>query len=440
MNTVGKKIFDMFMESQYWPPDQMLFFQRNQLAQLLHHAKANVPFYKTRLDCVIKNNGDIDWSRWHEIPIVKRHHLVEQRHSMLAERLPPGHGDTREFFSSGSSGQPIITTHNHLAGLASDIAVFRAHTWHKLDWSWNLVRWMGNDEQVAQWPDGEEAVSWAPDWLENQLRGKAYNINRSTPEEKVVEFALRKQARHLTGRPKSLQSIALAAERLKIEFKVDAVTVFSTGVTDDELDDFNRVLGAKVISFYSSGEGYKMGISCETGRHYHINSELTLLEILDDDGSPCPIGQPGRVIITNLFNTAQPLIRYEQGDIAVRGPDCACGKTLPVLQEISGRITHLFRFPDGRKVAPSLPDQEFNKGFGSKTWQLVQTGPLAAELRYVQTDPSITIDKSFAQKMIHKNIHPGLMVTFVQLAETPFTAAGKFIQYKSELAEGTNAP
>jgi phenylacetate-CoA ligase len=127
------------------------------------------------------------------------------------------------------------------------------------------------------------------------------------------------------------------------------------------------------------------------------------------------------------------LIRYEQGDIAIRGPACSCGKQLPVLQEISGRTTHLFRFPDGRKIAPSLPDQQFNAGFGSKTWQLVQTGPLAVELRYVQTDPSAVPDRAYALDMIRKRIHADLEVRFVVLAETPLTEAGKFIQYKSEL-------
>ena len=305
--------------------------------------------------------------------------------------------------------------------------------WHKLDWSNNMVTWMGNDEQIARWPDGLENGSPAPPWIPDNLRGKNYLINRSTPEEQVIEFALRKQARFLSGRPKSLQSIALAAERLNIEINLDALIVFSTGVTDDERSDFHRVFNARVMSLYSSGEGDKMGISCETGNHYHINSELVLMEILDEDGHLCAIGQPGRVVITPIFNTAQPLIRYEQGDIAIRGAACACGKTLPVLQEISGRITHLFRFPDGTKMAPSLPDKEFNEGFGAKTWQLVQTGDLAVELRYVSQDGNPPINKSYAENIIRQRVHKDVLIKFVPLSETPVTSAGKFIQYKSEL-------
>jgi phenylacetate-CoA ligase len=434
MTEFHKKIFEMFMESQYWPADQMLAYQRSQLEQLLRHAKALVPFYQSRLDPLFKSNGDIDWSRWLEVPIVKRHHLIEERDSMLATRLPEGHGPTSEVFSSGSSGAPIVTSHSQLARWVSEMAVYRAQRWHGFDWSQTQVTWMGSDPEIATWPDGKENESWAPYWLDNDKRGKHFGINRFVAEEKVVEFAIRKQAKYLGGRPKALQSLALAAERLNIAAKFDKVIVFGTGVTSEEREEFQRIFGARVMSYYSSGEGYKMGISCDTGNHYHINSETVLLEILDDAGLPCEIGKPGRIVITPLFNTAQPLIRYEQGDIAIRGT-CACGKNLPVLQEISGRITHLFQLPGGRRIAPSLPDQEFSSGFGSKTWQLVQTKPLTVEVRYVQADPNIQVDTLFAQNMIHSRIHAQLQVTFVKVAETPLTPAGKFIQYKSELQQ-----
>jgi phenylacetate-CoA ligase len=433
MSKFHRQIFDMFMESQFWPLDRMLEYQRGQLTQLLRHARASVPFYKSRLDPLFRKNGDIDWSRWHEIPIVKRHHLVEQAATMQAASVPDGHGPRSKVFSSGSSGVPITTMHSELARWVSEITVYRAQCWHGLDWQQNSVTWMGDDPDVAGWPDGKELGPWAPYWLDEDKRGKNFGINRFVPEEKVINFALRKQARYLAGRPKSLQALALAAERLNIVARFDKVTVFGAVVTADEREDFRRVFGAGVLSHYSSGEGYKIGISCETGSHYHINSEINFLEILDDDDRPCAIGQLGRVVITPFLNTAQPLIRYEQGDLAIRGEPCACGKTLPVLQEISGRITHLFQFPDGRKMAPSLPDREFSTGFGAKVWQLVQTAPLVVEVRFVQMDLKTKVNEQFARTMIRSKIHAKLAVKFTRLDKTPLTPSGKFIQYKSEL-------
>lgn len=435
MPGMQKKIFDMLMESQYWPPEQMLAFQRNQLAQLLTHAKQNVPFYKTRLDPVLRKNGEFDWDRWQEIPIVKRHHLVEERTSMLATQLPPGHGRTWEIFSSGSSGTPINIRHNILEGWVSQAALYRAQRWHNMDWSKNHVSWKGADDLPSNWPEGQEIEPWAPQWLETDLRGKNFYINRTTSQENVLEYVLRKNAPYLGSRPKFLQSLALASERLHTPLKLDVVTTYGTGVTDDEREDIRQILGAEVFSLYSSEEGCKIACSCETGHHYHVNPELNYLEILDDEGRPCAIGQPGRVIITPMYNTAQPLIRYEQGDIAIRGQGCACGKRLPVLQEVSGRIVDLFRFPDGHTIAPYLPPKEFIANFGTKTWQLVQTGPLEVELRYVPAGPDFVPNKAYAVDIIRRRLRPDLKVAFVALAETPLTKAGKFIQFKSELAK-----
>ena len=435
MSAFHKQIFDMLMQSQYWTPAQMLVFQRNQLEQLLRHARQNVPFYKTRLDPVFGKNGDIDWHRWQEIPITKRHHLVEERDSMLATQLPLGHGRTWEEFSSGSSGTPITTRHNILEGWVSAAVLHRAQCWHNMDWSKTAVSWRGDDGLLSNWPEGKEISSWAPQWLEPGLRGKSYYVNRATSQENVIEYAVRKNAAYLASRPKLLQSLALTAERSKTPLSLDVVTTFGTGVTEDERDDIRRILGAKVFSLYSSGEGCKTAATCESGHHYHVNPELNHLEVLDDNGQPCAIGQPGRVIITPIYNTAQPLIRYEQGDIAIRGPTCSCGKQLPVLQEISGRVIHLFRFPDGQTIAPSLPNKEFVVNFGVKTWQLVQTGPLEVDLRYVTTDPSFIPNKAYAVDVIRHRLRPDIKVNFVALAETPYTEAGKFILYKSELAE-----
>jgi phenylacetate-CoA ligase len=435
MSHVPKKIFDMLMESQYWLPEQMLAFQRNQLAQLLKHARKNVPFYETRLDPVFTKDGEVDWNRWRELPIVKRHHLVDQRESMLAVQLPPGHGMVWEEYTSGSSGTPVTTRHNMLEGWVSEAVMHRANCWLNMDWSRNTVSWRGDDGLVSNWPEGKESPSWVPSWLEGGNRGKSYSVNRATCQEQVIEYVLRKNAPYLASRPKLLQSLALTSERLRMPLRLDVVTTFGTGVTEDERDDIRRIFGTRMLSLYSSGEGRKMACSCEAGHHYHVNSELNYLEILDDNGDPCKIGQAGRVVITPIYNTAQPMIRYEHGDIAMRGPACSCGRQLPVLQEISGRTMHLFRFPDGQTIAPSLPNKEFVVNFGVKTWQLVQIGPLEVELRYVAPGPNFVPNKPYALDVIRRRLRPDLKVAFVELTETPLTAAGKFLIYKSEIAK-----
>ncbi len=420
------------MESQYWPPERMQDYQRSQLAQLLRHARANVPFYKTRLDPVFRSNGDINWDRWNEIPILKRHHLAEQRSSMLATHVPPGHGDIENVYSSGTSGNPIIVAHNHLAMWVSELALHRAYQWHGMDWSKNFLT-LSPQTSETDWPNGLIKGHWGPSWLPAAEKGNKFLLSRSTPAEKIIEFIRRNQVQYVSARPTSLHALGLESDRLGIELSLDAVVTFGEGVTELQWSDLQRIFGARIISFYSSGECYKMAISCETGNHFHTNSEFTYLEILNDENKPARVGQSGRVVVTSLYNTAQPLIRYEQGDIALSGQACNCGKTLPVIQKISGRMNDLFLLPDGRRISPFLPTREFCAGFGANVWQIVQTAPLTVEVRYVLPLKSAEVNRQFAAAMICKNIHPDMEIKFKELNEVPLTTAGKFLQYKCDL-------
>src|SRR3712207_8825470 len=46
-----------------------------------------------------------------------------------------------------------------------------------------------------------------------------------------------------------------------------------------------------------------------------IDEDLVMVEVVDKDNEPVPPGTPGaKVLITNLVNFAQPLIRYEISD------------------------------------------------------------------------------------------------------------------------------
>jgi phenylacetate-CoA ligase len=133
--SLQQQFYEMLMESQWWSAEQLRDYQRSQLSQLLRHAKKNVPFYEHRLDAVLKPNGDIDWDRWSEIPIVKRQDMIDHREAMQARELPPGHGPTIVSSTTGSTGLPIKVTNTGISSLANNGLRWRVQRWHDLDWS-----------------------------------------------------------------------------------------------------------------------------------------------------------------------------------------------------------------------------------------------------------------------------------------------------------------
>lgn len=98
-----------------------------------------------------------------------------------------------------------------------------------------------------------------------------------------------------------------------------------------------RALGGAVRNSYGTSEFLAMGWECAQG-HLHLNADWVILEPVDEHFRPVPAGQPCcSVLLTNLANTVQPLIRYDLGDrVTLQAGRCACGSPLPVM-EVHGR-------------------------------------------------------------------------------------------------------
>lgn len=96
-------------------------------------------------------------------------------------------------------------------------------------------------------------------------------------------------------------------------------------------------LGGVLRNSYGASEFLAMGWECAHGR-MHLNADWVILEPVDEHHRPVPPGvSPHAVLLTNLANTLQPLIRYELCDhVTVLAERCPCGSPLPVI-EVSGR-------------------------------------------------------------------------------------------------------
>lgn len=73
-----------------------------------------------------------------------------------------------------------------------------------------------------------------------------------------------------------------------------------------------------VRAWYSNEENGIMGLQNREDEGYHIDTETYYYEILKmDSDEPAEPGELGRIVITDLFNYAFPILRYDNGDTAV---------------------------------------------------------------------------------------------------------------------------
>jgi hypothetical protein len=114
----------------------------------------------------------------------------------------------------------------------------------------------------------------------------------------------------------------------------------------------SEVMQGRLTEFWGCSEG-TYAFPCGVGEGMHVADDLVILEPADADGNVVPFGQPAdRMLLTNLFNPVQPLIRYDLADAVTMTDDpCPCGCAHRRILSVNGRINGVFEY-DGGTVVP----------------------------------------------------------------------------------------
>jgi phenylacetate-CoA ligase len=130
----------------------------------------------------------------------------------------------------------------------------------------------------------------------------------------------------------------------------------------------------KVFDRYGCEEVGLIAAECERHEGLHLCIEQLYIELLRDDGTPAGPGEEGAIVITDLNNHGMPLIRYRIEDMGVLAErPCSCGRGMPLLQRVTGRVADYLKRRDGSMVAGvSLVERTLTAIPGIEQLQLVQ--------------------------------------------------------------------
>lgn len=113
----------------------------------------------------------------------------------------------------------------------------------------------------------------------------------------------------------------------------------------------------KLYSTYASTEMGAAFTECGQGKGGHLNPDLLILEVVDEQGNAVGEGQLGEVVVTTLGVEGMPLLRYKTGDLChVYYQPCACGRTSPRLGPVVGRKQQMIKFKGTTIFPPALFD------------------------------------------------------------------------------------
>jgi phenylacetate-coenzyme A ligase PaaK-like adenylate-forming protein len=157
----------------------------------------------------------------------------------------------------------------------------------------------------------------------------------------------------LMGYSSFLPRLALEAQSGRLRITPRRVIAISEPLLPEARQVIHETWGAPIANGYGMSEGIFTGCC---GHGNHLPDDLCIFEPVDADGRPVGPGELShRVLVTNLYNHTQPLIRYEVTDqVTLINGTCPCGSSFRRIEDPQGRLDDTFEYADGLSVHPHL--------------------------------------------------------------------------------------
>lgn len=211
----------------------------------------------------------------------------------------------------------------------------------------------------------------------------------------------------LLGYPSMLRELGKEVHAGSLEIRPPYVHCSGEPLPSELRRELAACFGGRVLDGWSASEALPLAQGCSAGGRLHLNDDLVIVEPVDLEGRRVLPGEASsQVYLTNLFNLALPLIRYELTDqVTVSCRSCPCGSAHTALDGVGGRLDDRFVYDDGAVVDASVLDALLASERGVADYQIVQTRN-GAEVR-LRCDPGTHL-RAVAQRVASALIKGGV--------------------------------
>lgn len=355
-------------QSQYLPPERLKALQLARLKQVLVNAYRETDWYKRSFDEVgfnpetFRDERDIK-----RLPILSKDTVRHHQREFLAKQLRDGHLSV--FRTGGSTGVPVeILKDPHSVELvnATGMRVFRWAGWNMGD---PVGMIWGNPPTDRSVKERLRDMLIGPDIYLDTMKLTDESMRAFVEEWRALKPTL------LRGHSHSIYIFASFCQNQGITaVRPKAIISSSMMLLPSERKVIEAAFACPVTDLYGCEEVGLIACECEQHNGMHIDMENNFVELIDSNGNEVEPGQDGAVVVTNLINRAFPLVRYRLGDVAsLANRTCPCGRTLPLMNSISGRVADFLVRKDGSVVAGvSLVERTLTEFPGIAQMQIVQ--------------------------------------------------------------------
>jgi phenylacetate-CoA ligase len=200
------------------------------------------------------------------------------------------------------------------------------------------------------------------------------NIAPTLPLGEIVERLNALQPKRLSGYASTLALLAGAVRSGRLTIAPQAVSTCGEPLLPEARAEIEAVWPVHVYNYYGMSEG-PYAFPCKAGDAMHLPDDLCYVEPVDEAGRPVPPGTPAaKLLVTNLFNLTEPLIRYEVTDQVMVVPEpCPCGVESRRIDQVHGRADDLFTYAGGVRVHPLTIRAPLGRHRHVVEYQVIQT-------------------------------------------------------------------
>ncbi len=392
------------------------------LEATLRHAVAHVPRYRDLAVSRGINPDAVSHENLADFPLTDKKLMTAEQGSFLADDA--GLVDRQTAETGGSSGvwfEFFFDKRSKEIRRAGDLF---GRTW---------AGWRVGDPMASVWGHRGDvaAVSTVRGRVANALLHRTDTLNAYDMDETVIRDFIARLGRHhpslILGYASSLAFFAEYLGRHG-EHGIRPAGIISSAETldQDRRASIARQFHCPVLNRYGSREFATIAQQCELMGGLHIFSGRIHVEVLRPDGNACQPGERGEIVVTDLINGVMPFIRYRTGDIGVPTAEvCPCGRGMPLLASVEGRVSELIVGPNGKYYSCQSPRLFGSDIPGIEQMQVIQDRISDLEIRIV---PGTAWTEASQQLLIDRmrNLLGEVEVRIVLTDSIPPAPSGKY--------------
>ena len=366
----GSKVRNHYAEIKYIMENQVspdvTIMQERYLNDILKYATENVEFYKKFKD----------YDSLKSFPVINKNIIRNNFETFQAPEFLNAAVVTMH--TSGSTGMPFIARQdkNKRNRVYAEMIYFWGKAGYQIGMKYIMFRtWTSLTRK-----------NWLTAWARNILM-----IDVRSHDEKNLKnirniLKSEKKIKTFIGYTSFLENLAnyllASGDTSEMYRNIHTIITNAEALPETTRRKLKGVFNCIIVSLYSNEENGILAQECVENKEFHMNSASYHIELLKiDSDNPAGVGEPGRIVVTDLFNHAMPLIRYDTGDTGTWRQEAECGWQSQVFSTVQGRLIDAIFNTKGENINSQSVDTLMYPFDNLLQFQFVQEGTKQFTLR-----------------------------------------------------------